>query len=479
MNLEKSLSIEKILEILEARVFEQTGRYLSKAEKAVIKGTWENKEYSQIASDSGYSLQYLQTGVGPQLWAMLSEVIGDGVQVKKTYLKNVLLKFTKKHCMKLEISKLDNQSLVGKTKVYGKLPKIPYFYGREEEISGLKKQIKISQESCIAITGVGGIGKTLLTAKLIEEILFENPNMYDYIIWKRTNGCSSIDELLSEILPIFNIKAINEPLSTKILLLLKQFHLYKCLLVIDGFERLVQVDNYQKKLEYEDFFVGLTKEVHQSYIILTSQIPLEEITHLTTSFSFFSLHLEGLKESAAMQMIHEKGLGGEKCKRLIETYRGNPSELEAVINKIHRFFGGSVEKFFEYSTTMMGPQIQAMLHIQFGQAGFLSHLQKQIMIYLAYQMTEDCNNIPFSKIIDDLKEQLELKISIFEVITAIDILEQRSLIESNKQSNQKEIGYRLQPVVKKYILVDPLGLVNKEKYLVKKEQNKMATSHFV
>ncbi|MBU7585683.1 MAG: NACHT domain-containing protein [Nostoc sp. TH1S01] len=479
MTKDKSLSIEQILEILEAQVLERTGRYLSKAEKAVIKGTWENKEYSQIASDSGYSLQYLQTGVGPQLWATLTDVIGDGVQVKKTYLKNVLIKFAKKHYMKLEISKLDSNSLVGKTKVYGRLPRIPYFYGRDEEIGDLKKQIKISQESCIAITGVGGIGKTLLTAKLIEETLFENPNMYDYIIWNRINRFSSIDDLLSEILTFFNITVNDESLSTKVSLLLKQFHLYKCLLIIDGFEKLVQVDNYQKKLEYEDFFVGLTKEVHQSCIILTSQIPLEEITHLTTSFYFSSLHLEGLKESAAMQMIHEKGLGGEKCRQLIEIYRGNPSELEAVINKIHRFFGGSVERFFEYSTTMMGPQIQAMLHIQFGQPGFLSNLQKQIMVYLAHQMSQDCNDIPFSKIVDDLKERLDIEVSISELITAIDTLEHRSLIESNKQSNQKEISYRLQPVVKKYILVDPLGLVNKEQYLINKEQSKMATSHFV
>ncbi|MHC5822781.1 MAG: NB-ARC domain-containing protein, partial [Nostoc sp.] len=78
-----NLDIERVLEILEEQVLESTGRYLSKAEKAVIKGTWDGKEYREIASDSGYSVQYLQTGVGPQLWTMLSEVIGGAVQVKK------------------------------------------------------------------------------------------------------------------------------------------------------------------------------------------------------------------------------------------------------------------------------------------------------------------------------------------------------------------------------------------------------------
>lgn len=467
-----NLDIERVLEILEEQVLESTGRYLSKAEKVVIKGTWDGKEYREIASDSGYSVQYLQTGVGPQLWTMLSEVIGGAVQVKKAYLKNILLKFTKKYYMELEASKLDNKSLVGKTKVYGKLPKIGNFYGREEEISDLKKQINICQESCITITGVGGVGKTLLIAKLIEEILFEYPNTYDYVIWKATNRSSSINELLSEILMVFDLEASSKPLANKIYLLSKQLELHRCLLVIDGFEGLVEVNNYEKRLEYEDFFVGLTKEDNHSCIILTSQIPLEEITHLTTSFSFFSLQLEGLDESAALQMIHEKGLGGEKCRQLIEMYRGNPSELEAVINKIHCFFEGSVETFFEYSTTMMGPQIQAMLHVQFGQAGFLNNLQKQIMIYLAHQMSKVSTPIPFSKLVDDLKEQSSLEVSISELITAIDILECRSLIESSKKSRKQEVSYSLQPVVKKYILVDPLGLVNKE-------QNKMATSHFI
>ncbi|MHC5730193.1 MAG: NB-ARC domain-containing protein, partial [Nostoc sp.] len=130
------------------------------------------------------------------------------------------------------------------------------------------------------------------------------------------------------------------------------------------------------------------------------------------------------------------------------------------------------ERFFEYSTTMMGPQIQAMLHVQFGQAGFLNNLQKQIMIYLAHQMSKVSTPIPFSKLVDDLKEQSSLEVSISELITAIDILECRSLIESSKKSRKQEVSYSLQPVVKKYILVDPLGLVNKE-------QNKMTTSHFI
>ncbi|MHC5772045.1 MAG: NB-ARC domain-containing protein, partial [Nostoc sp.] len=62
MNLDKHLSIEKVLEILEEQVFQHTGRCFLDSERAVIVGTWDGKDYKEIARDSGYDFQYLRTG---------------------------------------------------------------------------------------------------------------------------------------------------------------------------------------------------------------------------------------------------------------------------------------------------------------------------------------------------------------------------------------------------------------------------------
>jgi hypothetical protein len=50
-------------------------------------------------------------------------------------------------------------------------------------------------------------------------------------------------------------------------------------------------------------------------------------------------------------------------------------------------------------------------------------------------------------------------VSTLELIKALENLEKQSLIESNKNPVTKEISFTLQPVIKKYILTDPQGLV--------------------
>jgi hypothetical protein len=462
MNLDKDLDIEKVLEILDEQVFQHTGRSLLDSERAVIIGTWHGKNYKEIALDSEYEVQYLQTGVAPQLWTMLSEVIGERIQVKKIYLKKILLGVARKYYLNLEASKLADDSLIGKTKIYGELPKINFFYGREQDISYLKQQINLFKRRCIVLTGVGGIGKSFLAAKLIEEILVENSSAYEFIFWAKINHCSLMDELINELLVVLNLEAYNESIETKISLILRHLNSHRSLLVLDGFESLAQVNNYEAKLKYKRLFFKLTQEQHESCILVTTQIPLEEIVHAATSLPVVSLRVEGLEESAAMQMLHEKGLGGDECSRLIDIYRGNPSELESVADRIHRFFGGSVKRFLDYRTTTIGHQFQLMLHHQFGQPGLLTSLQKQVMIYLAEKISEDSVMISFSKLIEGLRERLDIEISVSELMVATEILEQRSLIEVYKRTSKQEASYKLEPVIRKYILVDPFGLVWKK-----------------
>ncbi|MBD2247354.1 NB-ARC domain-containing protein [Nostoc sp. FACHB-888] len=464
MNSSQVLDVKRVLAVLEEQVFQSTGRYLTEVEKVLIKGVWDSKDYKEMASDSGYNAYYLQQKVAPPLWSMLSVIIGDGVKVTKISLKSILLKLAKSDYLKEEASRLDNDSFVGNIRIYGELPNIKSFYGRKDEINYFKKQITLFKERCIVFTGVGGIGKTLLASKLVEEIIFDSlSSIYECIIWKKINHSLSIDELVIDLNKIFevDIEASENSFIDSISLLSKHLHLRRCLLVIDGFEKLLLADDFGKRLQYEKFLLKLTEGKHESCIIITSQLPLKEFASVTTKLPIRSFKLEGLDANAGMQILQEKGLSGQECKRLIENYSGNPSSLEALADRINRFFEGSVKAFFRYQTTMIDPQLETMLHQQFGQVGLLSNLQRQIMIYLAEEMSENSTPIQFSKLIDNLKERVDFKLSVFELITAIEVLEQRSLIEIAGKSNKREASYSLQASIKKYILVDPLGLVNK------------------
>jgi DNA replication protein DnaC len=474
MNINKVLDIEKVIKILESRVFKHTGRYLTTPERVIIEGIWDNKDYKEISADYGYNVYYLSQKIAPPLWNMLSEVIGEGEKVKKISLKPLLFKLVKNYYLEQEASKLNNDTLVGKTKVNGQIPDIVGFCGRQDDLSYLKKQVTLSKEKCIVLTGVGGIGKTFLAAKLVEEILFEtSSNIYDYFIWKTVDNYSSIDDLITELNKIFGVEADQGDFQSKIFLLSEQLRLHSCLLVIDGFERLMLSDSFEKKLEYEKLFTKLAEQKSSSCTIITSQLPLREIAFVTTSIPIQSFKLKGLEVNAAMQLLHKKGLIGEECKCLIENYYGNPSALGVVADRINCFFGGSVKKFLEHETTIIDSRLQFMLHQQFGQAGIITNLQRQIMISLAEGMSQKSTSISFSELIHDLKSRLGFNLSVSQAITEIEVLEQRGLIETNRSSNKLEASYSLQSSVKKYILNDSFGLVHK---IPQKTQTKEASS---
>ncbi|WP_341531748.1 NB-ARC domain-containing protein (plasmid) [Nostoc sp. UHCC 0302] len=462
MNSDTSLGIEEILDFVGEEVLRHLGRRLSKAEVAVIQGTWDGKDYKTIASTSGYNVYYLQSAVGPQLWIMLSEIIGGGVKVTKASLKANLLKLVKKDYVKqLEISEIKEKYLVGKIKLYGDLPTIKSFYGRNDELDYIRNNAKLFNERCIFIVGIGGIGKSLLASKFVEEILLENSDRYQYVIWQRVNHCSSVNQIITELFDVLELDVKNRSLEAKISLLSKYCHTSNYLIVLDGLEGLAQSKKFEEKVKMGNFLFQFRKAKHKSCIILTSQIPLEQVAYTSTTFVSGYIRLQGLAEDAAMRILRENGLDGEECKKLIKNYRGNPSALEAVCDRINQFFGGSVKRFFDYQTTLISERLQIMLDQHFKQNGLLDDLQKEIMIYLAEETVEDLKPISFYQIVDDLKKRLYLNLSISEIITALDALEQSSLVETNRKTTTQEISYSLEPVIKKYITIDPLGLVHR------------------
>ena len=166
--------------------------------------------------------------------------------------------------------------------------------------------------------------------------------------------------------------------------------------------------------------------------------------------------LEGLKPAAAMQLLSTQGLNDEeKCYELIQKYRGNPSELEAVAHRIRNVFG-SEEIFFQNPTTLVSNKFESMLDEIFTKQ--LTKFQQQVLAYIAKTTDElDCA-IKLTKLLIGLKENMKL-VSTSEVVKAIEKLEQCSLIEK-KQSPGEEISFAIQPIIKKYIKTNYLTLVS-------------------
>lgn len=78
-------------EISDRAIYERTGKHLSDLEVKVFLGIWEGKRYEDIATDLGYAHGYIATNVVPNLWALLSDALGE--RVNKTNLQGAVERY--------------------------------------------------------------------------------------------------------------------------------------------------------------------------------------------------------------------------------------------------------------------------------------------------------------------------------------------------------------------------------------------------
>ncbi|WP_392530008.1 NB-ARC domain-containing protein [Nostoc sp. C117] len=463
-NCSKIVTFEKALAVVDDLVFTKTGRRLSEAEITVLKGTWNDCDYEEIAENSPYSLNYLQRRLAPQLWDVLSATIGNGERVYKKNLRNFLEILTpdKYHTQPTssenQVTSANNSLQI----IGGRPPDISNFYGRAQELADLEKLV--TKQRCISLIGVPGIGKSALAAKLIAELSLKSQPSFDYFLWKSVSHTPLVQDLVSEL--VEQIQTVEPSLSFpeytqgRITVLIKQLQSRRYLLVLDEFDTLFQKNSPEQRLEYETFFRRLLEEQHQSCLLLTGRVfPNEFDSLIRAKRSIQYLKIKGLDADAAMQLLATQGLTNpQKCHDLIKKYSGNPLELETVGERINYFFGGSTEIFFENQTTFVSSELEAMLDKMFSQV--LSEIQRQIMIYLANEIASNSQSISFVKLLTNINQKHKVSLSTSELVKALEKLERLSLLESIKHPITKEITFTLQPVIKKYILTDPQGLVH-------------------
>jgi hypothetical protein len=269
-----------------------------------------------------------------------------------------------------------------------------------------------------------------------------------------------VGELLELVHPSESESGLLKYTQAMISVLIKQLQSRRYVLVLDAFEALFQRNMFHERLEYSLFFRRLVEELDQSSLLLTSRALPDEFDDLIAAgYPIQDMKIEGLDPDAAMQLLSAKGLvDQENCSQLIKIYRGNPSEIEAVVNRINHFFAGSAKRFIENKTTFVSSKFETMLNQMFGQ--LLSQVEQEILIYIAEEMLLNSTPVSFTKLLNDVKQRQKASASTLELIKAIEKLERQSLVESIKDPITKEISFSLQPVIKKYIEIDPLGLIH-------------------
>jgi len=322
---------------------------------------------------------------------------------------------------------------------WGAAVDVPLFYGREQALATLEEWIVGDHRArLVALCGLGGIGKTTLTAKLAHRIA----DRFDYLIWRSLKNAPPVQETLKNLLNFFlEQPEINlsrneaaDTLDAQLRQLINCARAHRCLIVLDNVEPLFEegdrAGTYRAGYEgYGDLFKTIGETAHTSCLIMTSrELPTEITLQAGDSLPTRCFQLSGLTESDGQKLVTAIGdLTGTalEWQQLIQAYSGNPLALKMISAAVRDYFDGDIASFLAFSQedSLLFGDIRQLLVRQINR---LTPIEKDIMYWLAI------NREPLAW--QTLQADLEKTVSLNKILQAIDSLERRSLIERDRST---------------------------------------------
>ncbi|PSN15614.1 hypothetical protein C7293_06450 [filamentous cyanobacterium CCT1] len=320
---------------------------------------------------------------------------------------------------------------------WGEAPDVSVFFGRETEIATLSQWVVDDSCRLVAVLGMGGMGKTSLTAKLVETLVESQNCAFEQIIWRSLRHAPTLDELLDDLVGFVSGQRDTRSTLKQLLYWLRQS---RCLLMLDNMETLLHegeragyfCDGYE---DYGDLLQLVAETRHQSCVVLTSREKPAVVGTLEGSGLPVRSQLLAGSPEAAMALSEAKGLiGSTEEKRLLANRYGNsPLALKIVANSIQSLFNGEIAGFLAEDTVIFNG-LQRLLDQQFRR---LAELERTVMYWLA--INRDWTSI------SELVADIQPAVSRPQLLEALESLRGRNLIET--QAGR----YSQQPVVMEYV----------------------------
>jgi len=448
-----------MLNLKQSSTKRQRGVVLSKQGLAKI---WEARRDSEQQENQGesYTTEELaeRAGLDPHT---LCKVFNRDVKVDKRTLQlcfssfNLTLQtedYQKPQSRKGEVGNYaSNKSLLNYSQTipsydtWGEVPDITDFCGRTTELGQLKQWILWEHCRLVTVSGQGGIGKTLMAAKLVDQL----HGKFELVIWRSLSTLPPIRDFLTELILSFPHSAEDElpnTVQSKLSKLVHCLRTVRCLLVLDGIEQVLQASaveshaNTSSKIPDCEWYRRLLKRLaevpHTSCVLVTTCQKLPEIKPVVGENSpKRMLRLKGLSLEDGQALGNRGGtLQGSQTdwENLVQYYGGNPRFLKIAATTIHNLFNDKIANFLHCNVTLYG-EIYQHLDQQF-QA--LSAPEQQLLCHLARQ--------PAPITFQELRDQSPPLMPLQRIIEALEELAGRGLIE--KQGNYLV----LQPVIRDY-----------------------------
>ncbi|MFN6516474.1 MAG: NB-ARC domain-containing protein [Nostoc sp. CreGUA01] len=339
---------------------------------------------------------------------------------------------------------------------WGEAPDVSLFYGRTEELATLKHWILgTSGENqaipcrLITLLSMGGMGKTWLSVKLAQEL----QDRFEFVIWRSLLPAPSVNDLLADLISVLSDGKetdMPESFNHRISRLIYYLQHHRCLLVLDGADRLLQECaalesncrdciwlDHTTNGGYCELFRRVGETTHQSCLIFTSRVKSHEITPLegeTRPVRVFCL--QGLQVTDIQELFRTKGTfrgTPDDWNRLIELYAGNPHVLNRIATTIQQLFDGSITEFLDQKVTVFGKVLNG-LDPEFE---YLSDAAKATIQWMVI------NRQPIS--FSQLRTKMSSSVSSQELLETLELLQARSWIDA------KAGLFSLQPIIVEYV----------------------------
>ena len=327
-------------------------------------------------------------------------------------------------------------------------PAAEVFYGRKKELQTLKQWILGDECRLIALLGMAGIGKSCLAVKLARQL----QHKFDCLIWRSLRYTPSLSEFLTElirILPHQQQTELPDNTGQQISQFIKHLQSFRCLLIIDDVQTIMEGQKiaghyHQEHENYRYLFETIGESSHQSCLLLNSREKPIEITSLEgLALPVRSLQIGSLEVDAKKIVTSAKKLTAseEDLTKLIHLYSGNPGALKIVITTIIELFNGNLAEYLTSNELFIGDILGKTLKEQFKR---LLDGEKQIMYWLAV------HEKPLT--LNEMKCQFMFHGENPDILSIIESLLRRSLIEKQINCETETIEFTLIPILRKYVI---------------------------
>ena len=321
-------------------------------------------------------------------------------------------------------------------------PAVANLYGREKERGDLEQWLQDHSCHVIAVSGMGGVGKTALVATAATHV----KEQFECIFWRSLHTAPSATLLLKQCLDLLSRQSpadLPADVDELLYLLLPYLRSQRCLLVLDNLESIMQPG--QRAGCYREGYAAYGKLMklfaetrHQSCLVLTSrEKPKEVACREGISSPVRTLSLTGISPAAGRELLKERGLFGSKrdWAALVERYSGNPLALQLASAPMREVFGESIARFLQEDVSAFG-EVSDLLgqHVH-----RLSDEEREILYWLAIEQ----EGMP----LEALRENLAQPTSPATLLELLDSLRRRSLIEIRSLAH-----FTLPEIFKEYIL---------------------------